>query len=231
MHDQPPVSLRAVRLQRGLPVAALVMAALLASCRSVAPVTSVAPVAPVAEVTVAASATPQGPAVLPRATPLPLPVQTPVAADTPLAAPFRLDLPPGWEAAASVEGYAFTVLWRAADTSQPAAIATGLFVPADGMDLPSFLEATATELKRMDGATVLSAEVDGLLRHDGMPAGVLHYTLAHHDQLGDLPHGRQYTLAAPTADAFMAVTCLASAQAPRDPAQLCDALTNAIVFD
>lgn len=229
MCDQPPVPFRTVTLPAGLSVAALMLAVLLAGCRNVAPIAPATEAAPVASTP--AGPAPQEQAVPPKAAAVTPPMWTPTATQTPHAAPFRLDLPPGWELAAPVEGYAFTALWRAPAASAPAAIAAALLVPADGLDLPSFLDATASELQRIDGATLLSAEVDGRLRDDGRPAGLLLYTPARHEQLGDLPHGRQYMLAVPTAHAFIALTCLVSAQAPRDAAQLCDALANAIVFD
>ena len=239
MCDQPPVPFRTVTLPAGLSVAALLLAVLLAGCRNVAPIAPATEAAPVASTP--AGPAPQEQAVPPKAATAPPPMWTPTATQTPHAAPFRLDLPPGWELAAPVEGYAFTALWRATVASAPAAsataasataaIAAALLVPADGLDLPSFLDATASELQRIDGATLLSAEVDGRLRDDGRPAGLLLYTPARHEQLGDPPHGRQYMLAVPTAHAFIALTCLVSAQAPRDAAQLCDALANAIVCD
>ncbi len=104
-----------------------------------------------------------------------------------------------------------------------------MIVAAHGLDLPAFVEAAAAELAQYEGVVVLSSGVDGLLRDDGRPVGVLAYTVARHEQLGERLAGRQYALAAPADDALIVITCLAASTT--DPETACDAVARAVFFD
>ena len=200
------------------------LAAVLAACRGAQPAVMI--IAPTA---------------MPSVTPPPIlaaPVSNaPQPTLTPIPPAYQLNLPAGWELASaqtdaeSDAAYAFTAILPSADPNAPAAIATGLIVPAHNLDLAAFVEAAAAELQNLEGAAVLSAGIDGLLRPDARPVGVLAYTLASHAQLGTALVGRQYTLAPPAGDQFMVVTCLTGAVTAGAGAQICDSLALAIAFD
>ncbi len=154
---------------------------------------------------------------------------------TPALPSCRLELPDGWEfrdvasTPESAEDYEFALMLPSGDDA-PAAIVTALFVPAYGLDLPTLIDAAANELMQLGGATVASATVDGLLRGDGRPVGIIDYTLDRHAQLGRSPRGRQYALTPPGSDQLLVLTCLASAGLP-DTVEACDAVARGVLFD
>lgn len=128
------------------------------------------------------------------------------------------------------EDYEFALMLPTGVDNAPAAIATGMHVPTNGLDLPTFIDAAANELAQLDGAQVISTSVDGLLRADGNPVGILDYTLDNHAQLGRSPRGRQYALAPPDSDQLLVLTCLATA-ALSDHVEACDAIMRSVLFD
>ncbi len=228
----------------------IILAIALAGCRGVArhtdPSVAATTQAPATVPPAVSTPTPSADAPTPSATRTP-PSQPaaailPVAATLPAPA-YTLQLSGGWERATAQPApgedtsqdtdYAFALRLPAAAGDAPAALATGLIVAAHGLDLPAFVEAAAAELAQYEGVVVLSSGVDGLLRDDGRPVGVLAYTVARHEQLGERPVGRQYALAAPTddalPDALIVITCLVASNT--DPAPACDAVARSVNFD
>lgn len=236
MCDQPSLPIRPIAPRLALRVsyalAFMLFAIALAACRSATPVVDVA----TAEPTVAPLASPT-----PEASPRPTATAAPPAlALAPTPAPplldYCLELSDGWEFAdvaalpESAEDYEFALMLPTGVDNAPAAIATGMLVPTNGLDLPTFIDAAANELAQLDGAQVISTSVDGLLRADGRPVGVLDYTLDSHAQLGRSPRGRQYALASPDSDQLLVLTCLATAAMP-DHVAACDAIMRSVLFD
>jgi len=210
----------------------MLLALALAGCRGETPVVEVA----TGEPTAAPLASPT-----PEASPRPTATAAPpVLARAPTPAPplldYCLELSDGWEFAdvaalpESAEEYEFALMLPSGDGDTLAAIATGVLVLANGLDLPTFVDSAAHELAQIDDAAVISTTVDGLLRVDGRPVGILNYTLDSHVQLGRSPRGRQYALIPPDSDQLLVLTCLATAAMP-DNVAVCDAIMRGVLFD
>ena len=236
MCDQPSLPIRPIAPRLALRVsyalAFMLFAIALAACRGAATAVEAA----TGEPTAAPLASPT-PEASPRATAsAALPTLALVPTPTPLLLYYRLALSEGWELADVTpitdpdEDYEFALMLPTGVDNAPAAIATGMLVPTNGLDLPTFIDAAANELAQLDGAQVISTSVDGLLRADGRPVGVLDYTLDSHAQLGRSPRGRQYALASPDSDQLLVLTCLATAAMP-DHVAACDAIMRSVLFD
>ena len=90
-----------------------------------------------------------------------------------------------------------------ADTQAMAAVR----VPRHGIDLPTFLDALATELTEDARITLISSAIDGNLRDDGIPAGVIEFRV----RTGvndEAVSGWQYVFAMLDVDEFLVLTCL-----------------------
>lgn len=96
---------------------------------------------------------------------------------------------------------------------------TTLEVERNGVDLPTFLHAAATELARDPRIVIVSERIDGELLPDGAPVAVVTFEVA-----GAETAGSQYTLAHENGSHFIVTTCLAGTQS----VSLCDEAYQAL---
>ena len=103
---------------------------------------------------------------------------------------------------------------------------TTIEVPRHGIDLPTFLSATAAEMEADARIRITSLRVDGELRADGIPVGVISFTAYQTDEPASIG-GRQYAIALPDGENFLAVTCAAALH----EAEKCDDAVRSLDLD
>ena len=86
-------------------------------------------------------------------------------------------------------------------------LTTTITVPRYNLDLPTFLRASAAEMEADTRFVVTSTRVDGDLRTDGIPVGVIRFTAITGDEATAVAGG-QYAFALPDGGRFLVMTCV-----------------------